>query len=344
MLPTLPTQKVKRLEQNKIIEIRGACLEDFKDFTSNDSKPKLNYAVTELVDRVSGDLLADLANKLEQESILNPIELLKLKEELPSNLKGCQSEHLPFLSGIIVPACFIFKNDWKRFRELFLPNRLEIFDSLEKKWKKKYKEIQEKSKNDRKSLESKSFHEDLAFLALIHHQAREDLVTRAHQVNISDLAHIVPPKEMELAMCRFKKMKNTCGVNDLKFEYPVETKVETDDITFEVSGEIDAIDFSQGKIFEFKCTNKLEPKHVLQVMMYAYMQDGKGEYPIKEVYLFNVKTQELRSITYEKERVKNIIVRLLEMKRYTPSTQDDEKFIEEANRLAANPEKIELRE
>ena len=70
---------------------------------------------------------------------------------------------------------------------------------------------------------------------------------------------------------------------------------------FDITGVIDAVDLSQNNIFEFKCTNELEPKHVLQVMIYAYLYVKSAKRSITGVYLFNVKTRELRRITYDEE-------------------------------------------
>ena len=182
MLPTLSVEKVKMLHQNKTIEIRGAHINDFKDYIPNDSKPKLKYPVTDLVDRVSGDLLDALANGVEQEPIWEPGTPLRLKEDLQSNVEGGNMEPLHFLPGIIVPALFICKNDWKRFTELFLPYCLKIFYSLKPEWQAKFTKIRDKANDDRRSWqESESFHEDLTFLALIFAQNQERLATRVHR-------------------------------------------------------------------------------------------------------------------------------------------------------------------
>ena len=172
---------------------------------------------------------------------------------------------------------------------------------------------------------SQSFHEDLAFLALVYSGDIEKLATRVNQVKISDLASIVPENAMKLAMDRFNDMKVRCNVDNLEFECPVDRSVENDEIMFNLSGEIDAVDSHNKNIFEFKCTNELESKHVLQVMMYAYMYQEK--HSIKDVYLFNVKTGELRKIIYDEEKARKIILDLLKEKEKRPSNISDEKFI-----------------
>ena len=184
MLPTLSVEKVKMLHQNKTIEIRGAHINDFKDYIPNDSKPKLKYAVTELMDRQPGDLLDALANGIEQEPIWEPGTPLRLKEELQSNVEGGNMELSSFFARNQCSALFICKNDWKRFTELFLPYCLKIFYFLKPEWQAKFTKIRDKANDDRRSWqESESFHEDLTFLALIFAQNQERLATRVHQVN-----------------------------------------------------------------------------------------------------------------------------------------------------------------
>ena len=116
-----------------------------------------------------------------------------------------------------------------------------------------------------------------------------------------------------------------------------EEHVEIRDTHFNRSffGYIDCYDIQTDTVYEFKCTNIIDDKHIIQTLVYRYMMDlmiPDTCYGMKTSYIYNMKTNECVEITASHGTIKSIIERILQSKNNDGSYfQNNNDFIRSCN-------------
>lgn len=97
---------------------------------------------------------------------------------------------------------------------------------------------------------------------------------------------------------------------------------------FTFNGYSDCYDVKNNILYEFKCTSEITIEHIIQTITYAFMINETNSKPPSQIFVFNVKTNELIEITSTIEEIKSIVYKLLNFK-YINETfvKNDEDFL-----------------
>jgi hypothetical protein len=102
---------------------------------------------------------------------------------------------------------------------------------------------------------------------------------------------------------------------------------------FRFCGRVDAM--TSTTIWEFKCTDTIEPEHQLQVVIYAWlwkMTREKIDGP-RVFKLLNIKTAEVQTLSYKEEYIDSILLQILKSKYTVQNRMSDEEFIMNCNKI-----------
>ena len=96
----------------------------------------------------------------------------------------------------------------------------------------------------------------------------------------------------------------------------------------ELIGFVDCID--RNRVYEFKCVNKLENEHFIQLAIYAYLIEYDNllwNYDIEySYYLYNILSDEMYQINIDFEKLKIMIEFLIKKKYYSDSEKIPDKI------------------
>ena len=96
----------------------------------------------------------------------------------------------------------------------------------------------------------------------------------------------------------------------------------------ELIGFVDCID--RNRVYEFKCVNKLENEHFIQLAIYAYLIEYDNllwNYDIEySYYLYNILSDEMYQINIDFEKLKIMIEFLIKRKYYSDSEKIPDKI------------------
>lgn len=99
-----------------------------------------------------------------------------------------------------------------------------------------------------------------------------------------------------------------------------------------IIGFIDCVDNLD--IYEFKCVEKLENEHFIQLAVYAYLNEIDNVKNVKYKYfLYNILTDEMYQISSDLTRLKDMLKFLVWNKYFNKVKISDEEFIEKQNRI-----------
>ena len=99
-----------------------------------------------------------------------------------------------------------------------------------------------------------------------------------------------------------------------------------------IIGFIDCVDNLD--IYEFKCVEKLENEHFIQLAVYAYLNEIDNVKNVKYKYfLYNILTDEMYQISSDLTRLKEMLKFLVWNKYFNKVKISDEEFIEKQNKI-----------
>jgi len=103
--------------------------------------------------------------------------------------------------------------------------------------------------------------------------------------------------------------------------------------TVEIRGRIDAYD--NDTVWELKCVSSLQLEHLLQIIIYAWVWDKcmKEKSGIKSYKILNIRTREIRTITYENIVIDEIMNILFDNKYSKIDKSTDEDFIKKCKSI-----------
>ena len=250
--------------------------ENNKNYTSKTSI--LKTSIMEMIKFLPENIIDECFNQLE---IIKNNNYLKDKIDIPLKIKNNETtENVSEITGIAIPNMF----------ELKLKNKMSIFNEL------KNNDFEEKVINNKNG-----------FLILIHNKPKnkkydinninienltpEELLYISNCWNtfkngflfkIYQITHYEWLEEEKLNECMNRMSKLNISINSL-FEYNIEIDNEVELLNRKLVGYIDCIDEENNIVYEFKCVQKLEKDHYLQLALYMYMYELKKLKQIKNI-------------------------------------------------------------
>ena len=120
-------------------------------------------------------------------------------------------------------------------------------------------------------------------------------------------------EELDICVERMNKIKSEGFITEKSnFNEGISvTTTNSNGITFTLNGEMDY--FDKENVFEFKCVNRLDDSHFIQLLLYKYINEKNNKH-FKNYYLYNILSDELYKVDCTKENLECIIDILIKNK------------------------------
>jgi len=245
-------------------------INDFQEKVINNKNYTSTTSITEMIKFLPENIIDKCFNELE---IKKDNNYLKDKINIPLKIQNNETtENVSEITGIAIPNMF----------ELKLKNKMSIFDEL--------------INND---FEEKVINNKNGFLILTHNKPKN----KKYDINNINIENLTPEEllyisncwntfkngflfkiyqitdyewleEEKLNECMNRMSKLNISIHSL-FEYNIEIDNEVELLNRKLVGYIDCIDEENNVVYEFKCVQKLEKDHYLQLALYMYMYELK---------------------------------------------------------------------
>ncbi len=264
-----------------------------KDNSTKKNKP---YGVTNFLKFIPEEYLFEALSFLKIEKINIPSGFINITSKLYTGNNIC--ENVADINGSVIP----------NYIEYILTKKLDIINKLIRN---KYITENNRNKIKKIKIKNKLTLQDLIFISICDLSVKDGLNYRFSQIKKYNWI-----KNSELNLCFDRTMKSLNLSSNSKFDISINNT--------ELMGVIDCID---GKnIYEFKCTEKLDTIHKLQLALYMYLNNNDSF----NYYLYNILTDELIKISSSNENLKKMFEYLKLKKTEKKILKTDEEFIEEA--------------
>jgi hypothetical protein len=295
---------------------------------------KLETSPTQLTKHLSSHITDECFNLLKIKC------LSKEKEKINIPLKTIQvggHESVSEITGIAIPAFF----EYMRKGNMDIFTKLKEFD-FEQEFKQKestcllksfFKKKDEDKDKDKKiksfSLKNMNLEtltpEELLYIANCWNSFKSGYLFKVCQIKKYDwLSH-------ENLMKCVERMKSSLTISrEAHFERSFKTENEKELMGRQINGFVDCID--ENNVYEFKCVQKLEKEHYLQLGIYMYQIEINKKDVTNETnyYLFNILTDELQQVFCDLTTLKHLMDLLIRHK-YSPSRKiSDSAFMEKS--------------
>ena len=247
---------------------------DFKDTKmyikpNNKTLTNINTSITDIIKFLPQNIIDECFNQLEitqiSKYIINKIYIpLKISND-------DTTESVSEITGIAIPSMF----------ELKLKNKMTIFESLvENNFEKniinngingcliKLHNIPKHKKHNINNINIQNLTaEELLYLSNCWNTLKNGYLFKIYQITNYDWL-----QEKNLDECINRLSELTISINSL-FEEKLEIENEAELLNRKLIGFIDCIDEENNIVYEFKCVQKLEKEHYLQLALYMYMYE-----------------------------------------------------------------------
>uniref|UniRef100_A0A6C0CG19 Uncharacterized protein n=1 Tax=viral metagenome TaxID=1070528 RepID=A0A6C0CG19_9ZZZZ len=120
---------------------------------------------------------------------------------------------------------------------------------------------------------------------------------------------------LQLSAC-IERVQSLCNENIINIEGDFEKRIECtttvlDTYQFSLIGQVDYID--DKCVVEFKCVKNIEREHMVQLLLYKFINETNGVY-IDNYYLYNVLDDQLLSLHCDYNNLTELIIRLIKTK------------------------------
>jgi hypothetical protein len=239
----------------------------------------INTSITDIIKFLPQNIIDECFNKLEitknSKYIINKINIpLKIKNDETTE---CVSE----ITGIAIPSMF----------ELKLKNKISIYELLIKDDFEKNVinhgnneclfHLHNKSKQKKYNINDINIQnltsEELLYLSNCWNTHKNGYLFKIYQITNYDWL-----EEKKLNECINRLTELNISKNSL-FEYGLNIENETELLNRQLIGFIDCIDKDKNIVYEFKCVQKLEKEHYLQLALYMYMYELEKIKHIKRI-------------------------------------------------------------
>lgn len=325
----------------------------------------IKISVTDLLKFLPENIIIECFNQLE---IVQNYTYSTCKINIPSKFSNDKTtENVSEITGIAIPTMF----------ELKLKNKIYIYERLlDEKFEEKIfnnndfilnflNKPKEKKHNINKIDIQKLTPEELLYLSNCWNTYKNGYLFKIYQITNYDWL-----KQKELYECVFRLNNLNISLNST-FEYNLEIENEAELLDRKLVGYIDCVDKENNIVYEFKCVNKIEKEHYLQLAIYKYMYEIeklKNNKKIKidfntneelktinlnemtdefdkindkikisneetKYVLFNILTNEYFVIYCDFQKLKNMIKYLIYSKYMISNTTTDEEFIKNSKNI-----------
>lgn len=293
----------------------------FKPTIKSLNKTKnIETSITDVIKFLPQNIIDDCFNQLEinqfPDYTINKMNIpLKTSNEITF-------ESVSEITGIAIPSMF----------ELKLKNKMNIFKLLvQTNFEKTHNTPKEKKYNINNINIKTITPEELLYLSNCWNTHKNGYIFKIYQItNYSWLQK----NELDECMNRLDKLK--ISMNSL-FEYYISAENEQELLNRNLIGYIDCVDKENNIVYEFKCVQKLEKEHYLQLAIYMYLYELKKQYieNIENIsngetkyILFNILTNEYINIKCEFQKLKKMIEYLIYSKYIIDKPVSNDNFIE----------------
>lgn len=250
---------------------------NFEEYKPLDIKYKqfsyksINTSITDIIKFLPQNIIDECFNKLDITQI--PTYLMR-KINIPLKISNEKTiESVSEITGIAIPNMF----------ELKLKNKMNIFKTLlENRFEERVInnnsliQYQNKKHNINNINLSSLTAEELLYISNCWNTYKNGYLFKIYQITNYDWLN-----EKNLDEC-INRLTNLNISNNSLFEYMLETENKMTLLNRKLIGFIDCIDEKNNIVYEFKCVQKLEKEHYLQLAFYMYMYKLKKINDIKE--------------------------------------------------------------
>ena len=258
------------------INIQRYCY--FEDTNMNIS-PVIQFSanitsITDIIKFLPQNIIDECFNRLE---ITQNSKYIIKKINIPLKISNDNTtESVSEITGIAIPSMF----------ELKLKNKMSIFELLADFEKQVINSSLEKKHNinniDIQNLTS----QELLYISNCWNTFKTGYIFKIYQITNYDWL-----SDKKLDKCINRLTELNISINSL-FEYNLETENETELLNRKLIGFIDCIDKENNIVYEFKCVQKLEKEHYLQLALYMYMYELEKIKHIKRIKNHFIHTKE----------------------------------------------------
>jgi hypothetical protein len=299
--------------------------EEFDKMKKKKEKPmedSMPVSVTKLLSHIPSEVMDDCFDKLSIEKVRKRDKVIQipLKVKQYYNDESSGMEGVCELTGIAIP----------NFYEFQLKGKMGIYEHLlewsisppqppkyESPAKRKIRrEIhQHLSKIDLQKMSIKQ----LLYICNAWKTRTDGYLFKIYQIKNYDW---LSDKNLKLCMSRFDTLQIS---PESVFEKQLEYKIKNYEIM--LHGNVDCLD--RQNVYEFKCVQKLEKEHYLQLALYMFLNESVKENKddVFHYYLYNILTDEMFEVKCEMEKLNEMIELLIRTKYSTKSVVDDETFL-----------------
>lgn len=244
-------------------------------------------SITDIIKFLPQNIIDECFNRLE---ITQNSKYVIKKINIPLKISNDNTtESVSEITGIAIPSMF----------ELKLKNKMSIFELLADFEKKIINSRLEKKHNinniDIQNLTS----QELLYISNCWNTFKTGYIFKIYQITNYDWL-----SDKKLDKCINRLTELNISINSL-FEYNLETENETELLNRKLIGFIDCIDKENNIVYEFKCVQKLEKEHYLQLALYMYMYELEKIKHIKCIknHFIHMKEQIIENICINKKQL-----------------------------------------
>lgn len=263
---------------------------------NKNNKKNIDISITNICKFLPQNVIDNCFNEL---NIISNDDYILSKINIPLKISNENTiESVSDITGIAIPSMF----------ELKIKNKLSIFDLLNKKDLSEFisnKKIINKFNNiDIFNIKP----EELLFISNCWNSYKNGYLFKIYQITNYNW---LEEKELNIFINRLNKLNIS---NKCEFEYKLKVQIEN----YDLNGYIDCIDKENNVVYEFKCVQKLEKEHYIQLALYMYMYElykkNKNNTHKTKYVLFNILNNEYKIIDCEFSKLRKMVKYLINSK------------------------------
>lgn len=239
------------------------------DYIDNDIiKNETDIQVTNIIKHLSQDVIDKCFNYLEIKNIRKIDKKINILHKIKN---GNLCESITEINGIAIPSFFEYKktNQMSILNYCIKPNKLIFDNSINKP----LKEFWEQHIKNLKLIKKKELiEENLLYVATIYNSLNSKYLFKSYQIKDfdwldNDILYKCLERFNSLKITKKAQMEISCSLSNLIYNDVAEI------LNKKIIGRYDCLD--DNTIYEFKCTEKLEKQHYLQLAIYMYIHQIK---------------------------------------------------------------------
>ena len=263
---------------------------------NKNNKKNIDISITNICKFLPQNVIDNCFNEL---NIISNDDYILSKINIPLKISNENTiESVSDITGIAIPSMF----------ELKIKNKLSIFDLLNNKDLSEFisnKNIINKFNNiDIFNIKP----QELLFISNCWNSYKNGYLFKIYQITNYNW---LEEKELNIFINRLNKLNIS---NNCVFEYKVKVQIEN----YDLNGYIDCIDKENNVVYEFKCVQKLEKEHYIQLALYMYMYElykkNKNNTHKTKYVLFNILNNEYKIIDCEFSKLRKMVKYLINSK------------------------------